>query len=167
MVQLQGLRRVSAKEGQMVSIPERVALHLGMLHSAENELKDQLGRDPSDIELADHTKLSTKRIAYIRQAKPTYAEGQFMSQSEEGGEELIHPATAGLNDEHWVKYVHSDLSPTDQVILEHSLGLFGKRKLNKGAIARKLNMSGGAVTQRAAKIQSMLDKGSQLGAGLI
>ena len=61
MSQLQSLRRSSAKESQILSVPEQVGLDLGHLRESENFLKDQLGRDPSDVELADHTGLSLKK----------------------------------------------------------------------------------------------------------
>ena len=70
LTQLQSLRRVATKELQAVHIPEQLLLDLGHLHGGEATLRDTLGREPSDAELADHTGLSLKRISYARGLRP-------------------------------------------------------------------------------------------------
>lgn len=163
MVHLQGLRRYAAREQQIVGVPERVALDLHRVRTSAGELADRLGRDPTDRELADHTGLSVKRIGYVRQARGALAEGQLTREGE-SGEEVFQPAVVqNHNDRGWTDLVYHDSSPTDQLILEHSLGLHGKKVLPKQQIARKLGLSPGAVSQRAARIQAMLDKREELG----
>lgn len=166
MVNLQSLRRAATQEGQIISIPERVGLDLYHLNEAENKLRDKLGRDPSDAELADHTGLSRKRLGYIRMAKPGYAEGSLFNQGEDGGVEQAAPAVQSTNHDAWYDFVYHDLHPIDQLIMEHSLGLHGKPILPKQVIAYKLRLSPGAVSQRAAKIQAQLDKQEDLGVNL-
>lgn len=167
MVNLQGLRRASAREGQIISIPERVGLDLFKLHEAENELSDRLGRGPSDLELADHTGLSRKRLEHIRKARPGYSEGQVSNVVDEEGQASMGPSViAPANNMVWQDFVYHDLHPTDQIIMEHSLGLHGKPILSKQAIAKKLRLSPGAISQRAAKIQERLDRQDDLGVGL-
>lgn len=159
MVQLQGLRRHSARESQMVSLPERVGLDMHRLSQAENELRDELSRDPSDTELMEHTGLSLKRLQHIRQAKPAYAEGFIHSRtaSEEnpGGMDPAIQQT-GPNP-HLLDFVYHDLDPIDQVILEHTIGLHGKRVLPKQEIARRVGVSAAAISQRASRIQERLN----------
>lgn len=159
MVQLQGLRRASAKEQQMISIPERVALDLHRLGAAEGSLRDSLNRDPSDAELSEHVGLSPARIGYIRQARPAYAEGTIhgaTSGDEDQGE--FNPAVRQQGpDTHMLDFVYHDLDPADQVIMEHTLGLRNKPVLPKQQIAAKLGMSPAAVSQRAARIQAKLN----------
>jgi DNA-directed RNA polymerase specialized sigma subunit len=161
MTNLQGLRRVHARQTQIIGVPERVGLDLHRLHLAERDLSDKLGRDPSDAELAEHTGLSMKRLGHVRQARPGYAEGQIAARGPEG-EPAFDPAVVGADDEAWVRFVHHDLHPADQLILEHTLGLNNKRKLSKQQIAKKLRLSPGAISQRAAKIQQLLDKREEL-----
>ena len=162
MTNLQGLRRVHARQSQIIGVPERVGLDLHRLHLAERELEDQLGRGPSDSELAEHTGLSMKRLAHVRKSQPGYAEGQLAARSAEG-EASFDPAVTGHDDETWVRFVHGDLHPADQVILEHTMPhYFGKKPLSKQQIAKKLRLSPGAVSQRAAKIQKLLDKREEL-----
>lgn len=163
MSHLQGLRRASAQEGQIISIPERVGLDLHRLRASENELRDKLGRDPSDMELADHTSLSRKRIEYIRRAQPGLSEGALAPEGESEEGTGIGPGVVGQSNDTWLNFVYLDLSPVDQVIMENSMGLHGKPKLPKQTIAAKLRLSPGAISQRAAKIQALIDKRDELG----
>ncbi len=158
MVQLQGLRRHTAREAQILSVPEQVGLDMGHLRDGENFLRDQLGRDPSDAELSDHLHLSTKRIGYIRKSRPTYSEGSSQRPSEEG-EDIYQSAIQepGSNVKEWHEFLYHDLAPTDQLIMEHTLGLHGKRVLPNQDLARKLGVSPGAVSQRKARIQAKLN----------
>lgn len=163
MSHLQGLRRASAQESQIISIPERVGLDLHHLRMSENELRDKLGREPSDMELADHTSLSRRRIEYIRKAQPGLAEGAMAPEGEADEGQGIGPGVVGPENDTWVNFVYHDLSPVDQVIMEHTLGLHGKPVLPKQHIAAKLRLSAGAISQRAAKIQEKIDRKDELG----
>jgi DNA-directed RNA polymerase specialized sigma subunit len=157
MFQLQGLRRASAKENQILSVPEQVALDLNNLRESENVLRDQLGRDPADSEVADHTGLSLKRLKYIRSMRPSYSQGSFQRPSDEG-DDIYQPAVQEKgNVQQWHEFVYHDLAPKDQLIMEHTLGLHGKPVLSNQDVAKKLGISPGAVSQRKARIQAKLD----------
>lgn len=162
MSHLQGLRRASAQESQIISIPERVGLDLHKLRLAENELGDKLSREPSTMELADHTGLSHKRIEYIRKAQPGLSEGALAPEGEAEEGQGIGPAITSPESQAWVNFVYHDLNPVDQIIMEHSLGLHGKQILPKQLIAAKLKLSPGAISQRAAKIQEKINKKDEL-----
>lgn len=159
MSQLQGLRRLNAKESQILSIPEQVALDQQHLRDSENQLRDELGRDPSDSELADHVKLSPKRLGYLRKAHNVYAQGTIESQrSDDGGEDVYAPAVSNDGAPNaYHEFVYNDLGPIDQKIMEHSLGLHRRPVLQNQEIARRLGLSPGAVSQRKAKIQQLLN----------
>jgi hypothetical protein len=83
--------------------------------------------------------------------------------NEEGGEESFSPAVASTDDEHWTNFVVGGLHPIDQRIAEHVLGLHGQPILQKKDIARKLGLSPGSISQRAARIQQLLDKRDEVG----
>ena len=162
--QLQGLRRANVHEQRMMAVPEQVALDWKHLYDAETEHKGEIGSEPSDMELADKTGLSLKRIKYVRQMKPSIAEGVYMQPTSE--DEVFSPAVQGArepSDRAWVDFVYHDLPPIDQKILEHSLGLHGKPKLTNQDIAHKLGISPAAISQRRTKIQAMLDRQEELG----
>jgi RNA polymerase sigma-B factor len=168
MVQLQSLRRAGAEENQIISVPERVRLDQHRLRQATAELADRLGREPADSELSEHTGLALRRLAHIRKAQTSVAEGSLQGLPNEQGESTTaDPAVVDQRDNDvWLRFVYQDLHPTDQFIMEHVLGLHGKEVLPKGEIARRLGLSAGAVSQRLARIQKAIDAKDELGSNL-
>lgn len=140
-------------------VPERILVESQRLRNYTQELSDELGREPSDSELADKLGVNLQRLAGIRKYQPGMASGQV---------EAIDPLTGGVSSrlpgqqsdasDLWVQIVHADLSPLDQQILEFSLGLNGKPKLSNQQIAAKLGRSPGAISQRKVNIQHLLDQ---------
>lgn len=157
--QLRGLQRVSAQQQQIISLPERVAIERSHLMESEDQLRDRLGRDPSDLEIADATGLSTKRLAYLRLAKPATAEGTMLREDDDGN--LQEPAATPVGhsaSDAWANFVYYDLSPTDQLIMDYALGRNGTPKLPLHEVARRLGLTSGAVSQRTSRIQRLLDE---------
>jgi len=159
MSHLRGLQRLSGQQQQIISLPERVAIERHHLAATENNLRDQIGRDPSDAEIADETGMSLKRLAYIRQARPATAEGTMTHEDDEGNMHMPGGTPFGQpTADPWVDFVYYDLSPVDQSILDYTLGRNGAPRLPQGEIAQRLGMTGAAVSQRAARIQQILDE---------
>ena len=159
--QMQSLRRMTAKEQNIISLPEQVGLDYQRLNESENELRDQLGRDPTDNELSDHTLLSSRRIRKIRAFSQPVAEGSTAQESgDEANDGNVASTIPGANrsTDAWLNFVYDDLGPIDKMIMDMTLGRNGRRRASTQDIARKLNVTPGAVSQRAAKIQVMLDK---------
>lgn len=160
---MQGLRRLSRQQQQVLRVPERVSLDQTYLMKAEVELSDQLGRDPSTLELADYTGISPKRITKVRSYRPPIAEGSLMAMmSPEGGEGSM-PSVEHGNLDVVMRAVYEDLDPINQKIIEWTLGLNGQKQLSNQLIASKLRLTPGAVSQRKAQIQARLDEMSQHG----
>ncbi len=155
--QLQGLQRLAAQGNQIISIPERVSLDRRHLMETEEKLRDQLGRDPSDMEIASHTGLSLKRLGYIRQASTGINTGSILD--EEG--EVFSPASTipgeQSKDDGWADMVYYDLGEVDRTIMDYTLGLRGVKPLSNMELAARLGLSPGAISQRKAKIQQLLD----------
>lgn len=161
--QLQSLRRAAAQEQNIIGIPEQVGLDFQRLSAAENELRDSLSRDPSDDELADMTGLSTRRIKKIRAFNQPISEGMTAMQSGDSEDDTNTEIASTLpnytkHTDAWLDFVHGDLSPTDKLIMDMTLGRNGRRRTSTQDIARRLNITPGAVSQRAAKIQQMIDQ---------
>jgi len=155
---LSGLQRLSAKNDQIISIPERIAIDQSHLRSAEKDLENSLGRSANDRELAERTGISLKRIGYIRGARG----GISTSKMVDADGAAFSPASTRPGDDAmgdmWHEMVYHDLSDIDKVIMEHSLGLRDKPVLENRQLAVKLGISPGAVSQRKAKIQASLDE---------
>ncbi len=165
MYQLQSLQRATAKEERIVSAPEQLLLDSKHLYDATNKLRDELGRDPSDVELSDHISMPIKRISYIRKLKSTVPEGAFSQQAGSSDNESFDPGIVQRHggDDGWMEFVYHDLDPINQLIFEHTLGLHEKPRLSNIQIAKKLGISPGAISQRKAIIQSKLDQRDELG----
>lgn len=159
--QLQGLKRAERKRSQGVSIPERMSLEHNRIHSATRAFGIDNGRDPTDEELSDLTHIDAERIRKVRKFQSGVAEGQF-TDPETG---VVHaPDVLGRENNTWVETVYADMeaSPINQLILEHTLGLHGKKQLSNQDIAKKLNLSPGAISQRKAFIQKQLEQETEL-----
>jgi RNA polymerase primary sigma factor len=160
--QLQSLRRLTAKEQNIIALPEQVGLDFQRLSAAENEMRDALSRDPSDDELADMTGLSTRRIKKIRSFQQPVSEGMTAARSVMSEDSANTDVASTLpnytqNTDAWMEFVYGDLTPTDKLIMDMTLGRNGRRRASTQDIARRLNITPGAVSQRAAKIQAMID----------
>lgn len=164
--QLQSLRRLNAQSQNIITIPEQVGLDYQKMNEAENNLRDDLGRDPTDEELADYTGLSTRRLRKIRAFNQPIASGSTAQESSDDmfSEEIASAIPGRQNSaKAWENFVYEDLNPTDKIIMNSLLGRNGKKRMSTQEIASRLNITPGAVSQRAAKIQSMLDKRFDLG----
>lgn len=161
--QMQSLRRLAAKEQNIISIPEQVGLDYRKLTEAENELRDTIGRDPTDDELADFSGLSSRRIRKIRGFNQPISEGMTARQSGNSDDNTNTEIASTLpnytkHTDAWLNFVYDDLSPTDKLVMDMTLGRNGRRPASTQDIARRLNITPGAVSQRAAKIQQMIDQ---------
>lgn len=157
--QYQGLKRISRQQTQPIHIPERVQSDSYNLQNYTQELRDELGREPTDNELADRTGFSPRRMSKIRQYQPGMAEGNL---------EAVAPGFSpgvqsnGKLRDMWIQIVYDDLSAIDQKILEHTLGMHGQPMLSNQDLARRLGRSPGAISQRKARIQQLLDQEDSL-----
>lgn len=163
--QLQSLRRFANAERQPISIPEQVFFQRGALSAAETTLEDRLGRQATTSELARHLGISTKRLGYIRKAHVPVNTGAVTDLDGEVSEpaSVIPGNPAGIAA--WREFVHRDLDPVNQTILEHTFGMFGRGILTTNELAKRLGISAGAISQRKAKIQAMLEEGGAAGFG--
>jgi DNA-directed RNA polymerase specialized sigma subunit len=160
--QLQGLKRYQRKQVQAIRSSEHMLLQSGRVAGAESELEGELGRPPSETEIARRLDIPLSRLKQIRQQiRGEVAEGRFaQTDSGQAGET---PLLVAMNARSlWPELVHADLDPTNQFILEHTLGLFGRPKLKNAEIARRLRVSPGAISQRKSLIQKLLDREQEL-----
>jgi len=131
-------------------------------HILSQVVLDQNGREASISELADATGLSVKRLKHIQKFQHPIAEGTItarMAESEDGG---FMPAVEQDGGSSWLEFVYDDLDPINQKIMEWTLGLHGQKPLSNRQVAAKLRISPGAVSQRKAHIQGILDQEQQL-----
>lgn len=156
--QLMPLRRQVAASRTGVKMPRSIAQDHQRLQKAEAELEEQLGRAPSTAELADGTGLTLKRITELSRINiPAVGEAEMMS--EDGNISTADSQALPDDGQIWAKTVYYDLTPQNQFIMEHTLGMYGKPVLTNQQIARRLRISPSAVSQRKNTIQNMLNQG--------
>jgi DNA-directed RNA polymerase specialized sigma subunit len=157
MTQLQPLSRIHKESTTAVHVPERIQADLYNMNQSYQKFQDQFNREPSDQELADHSGLSMKRLRHIRKHQGgEYIESQ-LTENDEGDEGVFYPGTEKPDhNQILMEYLHHDLHPIDQKILEWRTGYNGKSKLSTNDIAKRLNLTPSAVSQRAARIAKQM-----------
>lgn len=160
---LKGLRRYSRQQRQILAVPERFAIDLQYLNEHEEELRDKLGRDPTIDELADQAKISRRRITRLRSYRPPAAEGSLLAMTAGSEDDQFAPSVEGPESVAVVEAVYGDQNPTNQKIMEWTLGLHGEKPLTNREIANRLRLTPGAVSQRKAIIQRQLQQMEELG----
>lgn len=165
MSRLQRLRRVASQQRQVIRVPEQVAMDQMATDAAYKELEEQLGRSPSDNELADYTGLSLKRLQHIRTGVRPIAESTLMRTGTGGETGQFEPNVQqlGARPDEWQELVYSDIDPINQTIMERVLGMHGRKPQKPSDVAKMLKISPAAVSHRMAVIQQKLDQRDQLG----
>jgi len=160
--QLRGMTRYSAKQSQLVKVPERVAIERQRLSGIENELKAELARHPTDHELSERAGIPIDRLQYVRTFNPTLASSSVI-RDDLGGEGPVASDRQATKDKAsaYQSMVYSELDPYHQSIMEHTLGLHGRKPINNQALAEKLGRSPGAISQAKSRIQQRLDSMDQ------
>lgn len=158
MQNLQRLSRVRQDQNNFIRVPEQKALDGFHLNRISTELEDELGYEPSDIEIADRLGWPLKRIGSARGLPHTINESNTAFQDEEGN--IGAPASSAFDQRRmaaWRGYVYHGLDDIDKTIMELSTGMNGKTALSNGEIAKRMKLSPGAISQRTAKIQSKIN----------
>jgi DNA-directed RNA polymerase specialized sigma subunit len=163
MSRLQRLRRIAARQRQIIRVPEQVALDQMQTEASFAELEEKFGRPPSDIELADYTGLSLKRIAYVRGSQRPIAQSTITRPGAEGTGQF-DPRVKPVSEDYsqWTKLVYDDLDETSQFIMERVLGMHGHQPHKPNEIAKLLKVSPAAISHRMARIQLKLDQREEL-----
>jgi RNA polymerase sigma factor (sigma-70 family) len=169
----QTMRVALAKQGHWLGVPAKVRRQLAMLSAATSRLTGQLGRKPSDAELAQETGLSRERIALLqrwgRRALELDREigesggarlGDTISAPEE--EQPARRADELLRRESVLRALER-LPQTEATVLLLSFGLQGGNASSCAEVGRQLNLSESRVRQIRQKALRMLRHPSRRG----
>ena len=112
-------------------IPEDRAGLIDLMQNREAELREQIGRKPSDVELADDMLLASQDLPEIRAGRISpKAVGTLRRElrrdllAEEAGGEATAAGDSLL--EQQAVFLHGSLNPEQQTVLEHTFAGFGK-----------------------------------------
>lgn len=163
--QIQPIVRWQSRRNGITKLPDKVKMDATAIGNATRELERETGRPPSIRQIADYTGMPIGKIEKIRKFDRTMLAGSHEVGQDDSG--TISVEDQGVFDDQkaadsWLRLVRDDLSPIDQLILEHTTGIDGADVLSNTALAKKLKLSPGAISQRKARIQLMLDKEDDL-----
>jgi DNA-directed RNA polymerase specialized sigma subunit len=167
LTRLQRLRRNIGQNTTIVRLPEKLTLEALQVQKFIDEFTDKFGREPSDVEISDALGMSIKRLNKVRKISYSMPESKLQTINEEGKTENFLPGIRPKSNQHVIDFVYQSLSPIDQYILEHTMGLNGKKIIAKSEIAKKLKVSPGAISQRLRSIQEKINRISKIPIGLM
>jgi hypothetical protein len=94
---------------------------------------------------------------------PAVAEGTIEDATQGGGPVGgVQGLGASMAHPPHVEMVYDELDDYHKKVMEHALGMNGRRALSNQGIARRLNRSPGAISQAKARIQKMLNEAEAL-----
>jgi DNA-directed RNA polymerase specialized sigma subunit len=156
--QLQPLQR-EANSYETMHVPEGVRFDIRHINEAHNRFVEENAREPSDGELADYTGLSMKRLSHARKHdKALIGEAQLLPQDDDEDSASM-PATQ-RGETAWREMVYTELGDQDQLIYDLKTGRNGRVPMGVSAIALKLKLSPGAVSQHLDKIDKRIGEGA-------
>lgn len=145
---LQKLSRVVYTHTQAARLPEHKVLAMSSFSIGHNELKDQLGRDPTHAELADHLGWSKGRVKDFKQA---YERQELLTSGE------VSPGMFTIHDEEnpVVGYVYHDMAPENQKLFEHITGYGGAKVLPNEALMKKFKLTQGQLSYQKRQMTDL------------
>lgn len=153
---LKPLARYSVKQRD-VKIPEVAARQAAAIERATTSLRDDLGRDPTDEELADELGLSVKRVKDARGMAVASVSSSVYDESGDDEESyspgVVTPSRVPFAQE----AVYHDLSDADRFIFDSATGSHGAQRIPAVEVARRLGISPAAVSQRAKAIGKQIE----------
>jgi len=155
--QLQKLNREYNSRQQIIHIPENKNYERQRIITKAKELETELGRAPTTYELSDHIHMNPAKIEKIMNLGNAITYGAFETNSEEGGH-LLPAVVSPVKFNTVVNLVYPDLNSKDKLVMEHTFGLYGKRKLTPAELAKKLGVSQATISLRKKHIQQQMDK---------
>lgn len=134
------MSRIVYSNQNIARLPENKVLLFRAYNTAQSELIDNLGRDPTTSELADHLGWSMKKLTQFQReaTRKEYVESE------------AHPDFADEKHEHVVDFFHHDLPPMQQHIFEYSTGYGGQAVLSNAQIMKKLKLTQGQLSYQKA-----------------
>ena len=147
--QLKKLSRISTLYGASVRLPENKQFKLQRINNAELELKDQLNREPSILELSEFTHIPIAQINHIKQNKTGEINISSLAYT---------PVFVNNTNDDWLHFVYHDLTDIDKVIFEHKTGFGGKKIMNNEEIAKLLKLTPNTISNRVKMISDKVNE---------
>jgi DNA-directed RNA polymerase sigma subunit (sigma70/sigma32) len=122
---------------------------IGDFNNAKQRLSDSLGRDPTQLELADELKWSPRKVKMMQsEIKVALPASQFSADV---------ASMVPSRQQEILRLLPYELTPEERSVFEHIYGIGGKAKLSPGEIAVKLKISAPKVSRLKAAIAAKYD----------
>lgn len=165
----QSMRRALANQSRTIRIPVQSAGKISKIKTVRMKLAEELGRDPTDSEIADHLEFSERTVQGLRLADlKTISLHDPIQQGEEGEFQDIIPDRHAMTPDQIIGDVESvfrlldlldKLEYRERKILEMRFGLRGSRPLTLEEVSQQI----GRTRERVRQIQNQaLNKLKQL-----
>lgn len=142
---VQKAKRYMGKYQNMAYIPPGKTRHIGRIQTAQNNLREDFGRDPTHEEIADYLGMPVKKITQVISAQRKDIPGSAWESD---------PFPQALSREHEVLgLLHLELSPDEREIYEYVLGINGKPRIDStGDLAKKFGKSPSRISHLKTSI---------------
>ena len=147
---LKKLSRLSTKHGGILRVPENKQFKIQKLNTAEEELRNEIGREPSISEVAEKTGMGLSEINGLKSSRKREVNVSSLAYA---------PVFIEGDNDDWVHYVYFDLPDRDKVIMEHKTGFGGKKLMSNDELARMLNTSPSTISNRVKVISDKIEEG--------
>tara|TARA_Y100000592_G_scaffold19371_2_gene29738 strand:- start:50969 stop:51673 length:705 start_codon:yes stop_codon:yes gene_type:complete len=146
---LKGLSRIVYTHTNPARMPEHQVLKMNTFLTSKNSLEEQLGREPTTVELSEDLAWSPREVeSYQGQMRTGYSTSQ--------------PVPAGFEkydaDRAFLDFVYNDLVDQDQIVFEHTTGYGGKRILSAQELIAKTGMTQGQISHSKRRIRRMIEE---------
>lgn len=138
-----------------VRLPEYKKLNVLTYNKTFSDLQGNLGRDPTNQELADTLAWSPRKLSQVQSAI-----NQELVQSMDVGAGMFEQSSmwGSDSDDGVLEYMYFDMSPEDKILFEHSTGYTGKPVLSNPELAAKLGITPAQLSYRKKLLIAKIKK---------
>lgn len=146
---LKGLSRLVYTHTNPARMPEHQVLKLNTFLSSKQNLEEELGREPTSVELSEDLAWNPREVErYESQLRTGYSTSQ--------------PVPPGFDrfdaDKVFLDFVYNDLVDQDRAVFEYTTGYGGKRILSAQELTRKTGMSQGQISHSKRRIRKLVQQ---------
>lgn len=156
--QLRRLQRMAPGVVDPLAPPERFRRQQVDIKQGVELLQEEMGRDPTDEEVADLLGMPSARVTKVRnrmRARMPMSVYEEASSDDDTAPDIVGSTRTPYDE--WIDAVYHDLGEIDRLILMYRTGYRNSDVLSNQEIANRLSISPAAVSQRANRIQRKLD----------
>ena len=156
----QSMRRALANQSRTIRIPVQSAGKITKIKSVRMKLTEELGREPTNAEIAEHLEFSERTVSGLRRADlRTFSLHDPIQQGEDGEFQDIIPDRHAMTPDqilgdvesvYRLIYLQDKLEDRERKILEMRFGLRGNRPLTLEEVSQEI----GRTRERVRQIQN-------------